>query len=244
MFHFLAMTTVIFCPIFLGNRSSIPRPQLAPDEIANSYAIRETGLETFESMLSPQSKSIVTTRHGIATGWWAQSIANQAEGTFQPIAMIRMTQSQFAFTGRIVESGLSCVYLANAGWDGIQPTWTFSLLHLGQEFGDLTAVQNVSDLNGCLAVYDYTHSRISYINASDGEITHFVGYDSNHLEMENVRGMVATVLPPDPNRGEPASIFFILQQDQVIDLPTPPSETSIGVFDDHGNGTVDSYFQY
>lgn len=199
----------------------------------------ERGLFTLD--LFPTSKQLLVSLAGSAPGCWPIDISNRTEGTFQPLTMLEGSPGQIYVSGRIEESGEAAVYRFTFAWTGSEPVLAAELIYQGKEMGDITAIANICDLNGCLALLDFTNASLNYLNIVDGGVTPLVAYDDAHPEMLHARGMIARLLPEDARSGLPPGLHFTLQREQSVSILAPVG-FSLAVVDLAFDGTLDDYY--
>lgn len=219
----------------------LPRTRIDPSEMNVARVLHRSPIGLFTGDLFPASGAIVISLSGTVSGAWRIDLTAQAEGTFQPLCMVEGSPGQVYVCGRIRETSEAAIYRFSFTWSGSEPVLHPQRIYQGSAMGDITAIADLSDLNGCVAVFDFTFARLNYVDVASGTVRTLVEYDASHGEMLQVRGMIADFFQADSSQGHGAGLWFTLQPGQSIRF-LDPEVFVLNVLDVDCDGVLDDFF--
>ncbi len=121
---------------------------------------------------------------------WEYTLSSLLPASVEATKMTSGRSRELFFSARNLVAGTGLLIQCDVGWDGSAPTLVFTTLAEQAEIGDVTAVQDMSELNNSIALFDFTNAKIWYVNKLTGA-SQMVASSIQVPELLNFQGMLS-----------------------------------------------------
>jgi len=154
--------------------------------------------------------------------------------------MTAAEEEEVFIAGRLEDSSQSAIYRVEVHWDGQRPELSWSPVYLGSGLGDVTALAWYPELEGRLALFDYTHARLAYLSLEGGSVQ-ILAAPEKYPALLGMAGMWTRLgLNADNTKVDTLTFYF---QPTLVHLEPQanPGMKTLEFRDQDWDGTIDSY---
>lgn len=169
--------------------STIPLPALSPEHFGPDRWVYNTPVGRFVASVDVVSNSFEVFRE-LDDSWTLPVATLISTGTFLVTAMSGGLGTDVSLWGEDTFTGESVLLQGTMNWSGSAPVFgSFSEVYRGVDFGDVTALSNLTYAHGKYVVWDYTYATLRWVDSTGGFGT--VVSSVEYPELLGRRGMSA-----------------------------------------------------